>query len=126
MAVMFGWLRKRLLNPSPLSEWSVRFRDGVIVTSDGGADERTLPLWDLRRVVVATDDSGPWGADVVFLLYSTDAVPVGIFPLEADGRDNFVKWMGAQPGFNDRELAKAMGSTRVARFDVLVVEPSGG
>lgn len=116
---MFGWLRKKLLNPSPLSEWSVRFRDGVIVTSDGRGDERMLPLPDLRRVVVATDDSGPWGADVVFLLYSTDADPFGIFPLEADGRHDFVKWMGAQPGFNDRELAKAMASTRVARFDVL-------
>jgi len=125
MAVMFDWLRKKLLSPSPLSKWSVRFRDGVIVTSDGGGDERTLPLCELRRVVVATYDSGPWGADVVFLLYSTDADPVGIFPLEADGRDNFVKWMGCQPGFNDRELAKAMGSTRIARFDVLVIEPNG-
>lgn len=125
MTVMFEWLRKKLLNHSPLSKWSVRFRDGVIVTSDGGGGERMLPLCELRRVVVATDDSGPWGADVVFLLYSTEADPVGIFPLEADGRDNFVKWMGTQPGFKDRELAKAMGSTRVARFDVLVIEPNG-
>ena len=61
----------------------------------------------------------PWGADVVYLLYSDDADPVGVFPLEAAGCDAFVAWMTRQPGFNDRELARAMTSTSVARFIVL-------
>lgn len=121
---MFGWLRKKLLPPSPLAQWSVRFRDGHIVTKDGQGDERTLPVKDLRRVVVATDDSGPWGADVVFLLYSHEPEPVGLFPLEAAGRDDFVKWMGSQPGFRNRELAKSMSSTQVTQFEVLVIEQS--
>jgi hypothetical protein len=121
---MLGWLRKRLVNTSPLTLWSVSFSDGDIVTSDGQGAERKLPLCDLRRVVVATDDSGPWGADVVFLLYSNDPDPAAVFPLEATGRDGFVEWLSAQPGYQDRELAKAMGSTRVARFEVLKVEPN--
>lgn len=121
---MFGWLRKRLVNTSPLTVWSVKFSDGDIVTSDGQGAERKLPLRDLRRVVVATDDSGPWGADVVFLLYSNDPDPAAIFPLEATGRDVFMEWLSAQPGFQDRELAEAMGSTRVARFEVLALEPN--
>ncbi len=94
------------------------------MTSDGQGAERKLPLRDLRRVVVATDDSVPWGADVVFLLYSNDPDPAAIFPLEATGRDGFVEWLSAQPGYQDRELAKAMGWTRVARFEVLAVEPN--
>jgi hypothetical protein len=122
---MFGWLREKLLSPSSLTRWSVSFLNGDIVTSDGQGDERKLPLRRLRRVVVATNDSGPWGADVVFLLYSNDPDPVGIFPLEAAGRHDFVEWMGAQPGFKDRELAKATGSTRVAQFEVLLIEPNG-
>ncbi|WP_419809196.1 hypothetical protein [Sphingomonas sp.] len=101
------------------------FRDGSIVTSDGGGDDRALPIQTLRRVVVATDDSGPWGADLVFLLYSNDPEPACLFPLEANGRGDFVKWLAAQPGYRERDLEKAMGSTAVARFEVLVVEPNG-
>jgi hypothetical protein len=122
---MLGWLRKRLRNRSPLTRWSVRFVDGDIVTNDGQGTERKLSLSDLRRVVVATDDSGPWSADVVFLLYSDGSDPVGMFPLEADGRDEFVGWLSAQPRYQDRELAKAMGSTQVARFEVLAAKPHG-
>lgn len=123
---MLDWLRKRLANTSPLTLWSVSFSDGDIVTSDGRGAGRKLSLRDLRRVVIATDDSGPWGADVVFLLYSDDLDPAAVFPLEATGRDGFVKWLSAQPGYQDRELAKAMGSTRVVRFEVLAVEPNVG
>lgn len=125
LRTMLDWLRKKLVNTSPLKLWSVIFLDGDIVTRDGQGAERRPPLRDLRRVVVATDDSGPWGADVVFLLYSGEPDPVGIFPLEAVGLDDFVKWLTAQPGYQDRELAKAMGSTQVARFEVLAVEPNG-
>jgi hypothetical protein len=121
---MLRWLRKMLANRSPLTLWSVSFVDGDIVTNDGQGTERKLPLPDLRRVEVATDDSGPWGADVVFLLYSSDREPAVIFPLEAAGRDDFVKWLSAQPGYQDRELAKAMGSTQVARFEVLALGPN--
>jgi hypothetical protein len=65
---------------------------------------------------VATDDSGPWNYDVVFLFYADDAEPIGIFPLEAKGCQDFVAWLSKQPGYRDRELAKAMASTSVARF----------
>ncbi len=92
--------------------------DGFIVTNDGLGTELRLPMASLRRVVVATDDSGPWGVDVVFLLYSSEAAPVGIFPLEATGVQNFIDWLQRLPGYHDRELAKAMSSTEVARFVV--------
>jgi len=73
---------------------------------------------ELRRVVVATDDSGPWGEDVVFLLYSEATEPKGIFPSEAIGVHDFIAWLKTLPGYRDRELAKARSSTRVARFAV--------
>jgi hypothetical protein len=122
---MFDWLRKRFANKSPLARWSVSIEEGQILTSDGMCNGRQMALSDLTRVVVATDDSGPWGADVVFLLYSKGPDPAGLFPLEANGQDSFVAWMTAQPGYNDRELARAMGSTTVARFEVLTVGQNG-
>jgi hypothetical protein len=122
---MFGWLRKRFAGESSLAQWSVSIEGDKILTSDGLGNERRMALSDLTRVFVATDDSGPWGADVVFLLYSKEPDPAGLFPLEANGRDSFVAWMTAQPGYNDRELARAMGSTKVAQFEVLAVGQNG-
>lgn len=117
---MLGWLRNWFLRPSsPLERWSVSISEQDIVTSDGMGAQRVLPRSDLRRVVVATDDSGPWGADVVYLLYSDGADPACLFPLEATGCDAFVAWMSNQPGFDGRELSKAMASTNVAEFVVL-------
>ena len=53
--------------------------DGVIRTSDGQGTSRELPVAELSSVVVATDDSGPWGDDVVFLLYSEEICFVTCF-----------------------------------------------
>ena len=113
---MLGWLAKKLRGAEPQSPWSVVVGDEVIRTSDGQGTSRELPVAELSSVVVATDDSGPWGDDVVFLLYTDASEPVGLFPLEAKGCQDFVGWMSGQPGYRDRELAKAMGSTSVARF----------
>ncbi len=121
---MLGWLWSRLKRASPLRQWSVRLVDGAIITSDGQATTRSLKVADLRKVVVATDDSGPWGADVMFLLYEDSSEPVGIFPLEAEGCDDFVGWLANQSGYRERELANAMGSTSVARFTVFEADPT--
>lgn len=90
---MLGWLRRKLQSRFPKSPWPVRVADGVIWTSDGQGTARDLPLAKLTSVVVATDDSGPWGDDFVFLLYSSGPDPVGVFPLEGDGRSEFVHWL---------------------------------
>ncbi|MFL9840231.1 hypothetical protein ABS767_04585 [Sphingomonas sp. ST-64] len=93
--------------------------DQEIVICDDTGTQRALSLPDLHRVVIATDDSGPWGADVIYLLYSAGDDPVCLFPLEAAGCDAFVAWMSEQPGFDARELGKAMAATHVASFVVL-------
>lgn len=81
-----------------------------------------LPIEQLRAVVVATDGSGPWGDDFVFLLHGAEDNPVGLFPLEANGRAEFVEWLSLLPGHSDEELRKASGSTRLARFKVTRVQ----
>jgi len=112
---LFGWKRRKAIPSCP---WSVSVIDNAIVVSDGQGIERSLPIAHLRQVVVATDDSGPWGDDVVFLLYSAEPDPVALFPLEANGEAAFVDWLLTQPGHRANELTKAMSSTAVARFVV--------
>ena len=116
--MMLDWLRRKIQSRVPECHWSVRVADGAIWTSDGQGTTLNLSLTKLESVVVATDDSGPWGDDFVFLLYSDDPEPVGVFPLEADGRADFVDWLSRQPGYLDGEMRKASGSTSVARFVV--------
>jgi hypothetical protein len=100
------------------SLWTVAIHDDVILIGDGQGAKRRLPMLDLRTVVVATDGSGPWGTDVVFLLYADGPEPVGVFPLDAVGTHDFIAWLTERPGYRDRELVEAMGSTEVARFVV--------
>ena len=115
---MLDRLKQWLFPPSPLAIWSVRIEADAIVTSDGIGTTRRLAIDDLARVVVATDDSGPWGADFVYLLYGPAPDPVGIFPIEAEGCLEFVDWLSARPGYDGRALQRAAGSTSVARFTV--------
>ena len=115
---MFGWLSRIWVNRGSASPWSVEVVDGTIKTSDGQGVTRELPVEQLRAVIVATDDSGPWGDDFVFLLYEAADDPAGLFPIEANGRAEFVEWLSSLPGYRDDELRKASGSTRVARFKV--------
>lgn len=98
--------------------WTVAVVDDLITINDGQGTERTVLVSELRRVVVATDASGPWGEDVVFLLYSEAAEPTGIFPLEAIGVHDFIALLKTLPGYHDRELANAMSSAKAARFVV--------
>jgi hypothetical protein len=116
---MLTWLRNKLQdwNKSPLTKWSVRFEGDDIATSDGSETHR-LPVKELRKVVVQTDDSGPCGADVLYYLFAEEAQPAGVFPIEAQGCQDFVNWLSTLPGYRDRELARAMASTDIARFVV--------
>ena len=71
------------------------------------------PVADIRKIVQLIDH--------VELVYSSEADPTCLFPLEANGRDSFVDWLSIQPGYKDRELVRAMGSTQIARFEILAV-----
>jgi hypothetical protein len=93
---MFGSLLKRLWRRSPPHPWVVTVTDDVITTDDGRGTVKKLSTTDLHKVIVATDDSGPWGNDVVFLLFTQSPEPVGIFPLEAkDVRSSSNGWLDA-------------------------------
>jgi hypothetical protein len=107
---------------SQADPWSVSISGANIITTDGTGERRVVAIADLSSIVVATDDSGPWGDDVVFILLGSDGQPLSIFPSVARGNEEFVAWMATTPGYRDRELAKSMASTQVARFTVWTAE----
>jgi hypothetical protein len=76
---MFRWLLEKFqrANGSPLTKWSVTIDGEFIVTGDGSGTIRRLSKADLRKVVVQTDGSGPWGADVLFFLFGNE--PAAVF-----------------------------------------------
>lgn len=109
--------------PTGAHPWSVILTNDSLRTSDGQSGGATTALADISRIEVATDDSGPWGDDVVILLYGDGPDPVNVFPLGASGEEAFISWMTKGPGYRDEEFARAMSSTSVARFTVWTGSP---
>jgi hypothetical protein len=99
-----------------LDRWSVSFDAESIVTSDGSGSSLKLPVAELHKVVVQTDGSGPWGPDVLYFLFGSGPEPAGVFPIEAQGRQEFVRWLSTLPGYRDGQHRQAMGSTDFAKF----------
>jgi len=115
---MFGWMRKRAARPTPESKWTIAVTDGLIVGSDEAGGARSVTLDELSGVAIATNDTGPWGADVWWLLYGQgDQLACG-FPQGATGEEAVIDILMAMPGFDHGEMIKAMGSTANAVFPV--------
>jgi len=109
---MFGWLRKLQREwPPPEARWVVVMEDGSIRVTDPAGDSRAVGKSELSRVAIETNDSGPWGADVWWLLFGAGRVLACAFPLGAAGETAAVDYLTALAGFDHEEMVKAMSST---------------
>ena len=99
---------------------------GYIVSLDGErigvtdpkGEATTLALADLNGVMIETNDSGPFGADVWWLLFGADDRMAVAFPQGADGEEEAINWLTGLPGFDHEAMIMAMGSTTNAVFPV--------
>ena len=69
---------------------------------------------DLGAVIVETNDTGPWGIDVWWLLLGKDAAgtPTGcVIPQGATGETELLEALQHLPGFDNRALGDAMACT---------------
>lgn len=115
---LFNWFRKRPKALYPEALWTVASDgDGVRATDHTGATMFVSDA-DLSSVAIETNDSGPWGADVWWLLFGMDGQLACAFPQGATGENNVIEHLMALPGFDQKELIKAMGSTDNAVFPV--------
>ena len=94
----------------------------VVTTSDRGL-QAAYPdgsvqqvLWDdLVRLVIETNDSGPWGADVWWILEDTQGKCA--YPQGATGEEEAMDaYKRRLDGFDWEAVVDAQGSTRNARF----------
>lgn len=113
---MIGWFKRRKKGLYPESLWNVELLSEGIRGTDHTGKAMTVGYDDLRTVAIATDDSGPWGADIWWLLYGADGELACAFPQGAPGENKALDYLFALPGFNHGEVAKAMGSTSEATF----------
>jgi hypothetical protein len=114
---MFGWWKKRE-SLSPEKKWHVAIKGDLIGVTDDAGEGRSIALALLSGVAIETNDSGPWGADLWWLLFDKDDHLACQFPQGATGEQSVVDQLMALPGFDHGRMIEAMRSTDNAIFPV--------
>jgi hypothetical protein len=119
LGVLYGitrFLHKRRLQAGEMAwqkvppEFSVWIADDAVHCQRRGGSVECVPISDLVKVSVETNDSGPWGYDVWFVLSGTQSRGV-TFPLEAAGKDAVLIALKKLPGFEIRGMNSASNAT---------------
>lgn len=115
---MFRWLRRLFarIRPRTTPETTVEVLDATGWVTAIYPDGRSLTVaWDdLAEVEMHTNESGPWGFDVWWVLRG--ARHTCIFPANANGAAAVLGKLQALPGFDQGALLRAMGSTTGSVF----------
>jgi hypothetical protein len=119
---MFGWFKsKRKPTPKaldPESRWVVSDESDSIRVRDDKGQEKSVLKAGLCGVIIETNDSGPWGADVWWLLFGDDDKLACSYPQGSTGEDAALNFLSSLPGFDHGSMIKAMSSTGNATFPV--------
>lgn len=102
------------LYPECLFTVTVSETDIVIRRPDGQSE--SLPLVELSKVTIVTNDSGPWGADVWWVMEGATGKSSCAFPQGATGESKALEYVQGLPAFNNEAFIQAMGSTSNSRF----------
>jgi len=115
---MFGWFKRKPRPLQPERKWLITVESDVIRVRDGADQIKSLRKEDLSGVAIETNDSGPWGADVWWLLFGRDDRLACAFPQGATGEGAIVDYLSALPSFDHGEMIMAMTCTENATFAV--------
>lgn len=115
---MFGWIKKRSPKIEPEAGWNVIVDADSLRVIDAEGNERAISKADVSGVAIETNDSGPWGADVWWLIFGSDDNVSCAYPQGATGEQAAVNYFMALPGFDHAEMIKAMSSVENAAFPV--------
>jgi hypothetical protein len=118
-----GWLRKWWGELREARHVELMPEQRVVVTADAEGIRAAYPdgslqqiLWrEVTRVLIETNDSGPWGADFWWIIEGASARCA--YPQGATGESEAMKTLGdALPGFDWKAVVEANTSTSNARF----------
>lgn len=115
---MFGWFKKKKPSLQPEARWQVALDSDRISVRDDAGQTASVVKEELSGVAIATNDSGPWGADVWWLLFDSDHQLVCTYPQGAAGEETALNYLTALPSFDHGEMIRAMASTDNATFVV--------
>lgn len=93
----------------------VRVNDVGISAAYPNGETQSLEWHNVARIAIETNDSGPWGADLWWLIEGTDIRCA--YPGGATGDIEALRVFPTKfPGFSDEAVIKANGCTSNARF----------
>ena len=116
--MIFGWFKKKPARLYPESTWTVSIDASLILVTDDRGETCSVGVADVHAVVVETNDSGPWGADVWWLMIGSEEQVRCAFPQGATGEHALIDYFSALPAFQHEQMIEAMASTDNARFSV--------
>lgn len=88
---------------------------GITIHRPGGGTESVL-FADLEAVIIETNDTGPLGNDVWWILAGRDLKSGCVFPMGSSGEGDALARLQKLPGFDNRAVIRAMGSCTCQKF----------
>lgn len=111
---MVQWWRRLLGRETP-PQPRVALSDDIVLFEGGGAPLR-MAIADLAAVVIETNDSGPWGDDVVWHLMGRAEGSALSIPQSAKDFAPLLERLQSLPGFDNEAVIEAMGSAALNAF----------
>jgi len=95
-------------------DWVVEIRDDKLMVITPTGESSQIQFHDVKGIAIETNDSGPWGADVIW--HITDGEITIHFPMGATGEKEVVDELMKLEGFDHQEMISAMGSVNNGVF----------
>jgi hypothetical protein len=122
LGLIAWWRRDRPLMPE--SQFIVVVSDDEIRVTDPDGAQHRVALRDLGSVRIRTNDSGPWGTDVIWGFHGLSGAVSAVVPGGATGEKEMIVALSKLPGWRDDAVIQAMGSTSNREFVCWEREPS--
>lgn len=121
------WYRRsapRKLHPAqlhPESQFLLSFSDSTVTCARPDGTVESVRWDDLHKVEILTTSEGPLLPDCFWILHGTEKGCV--IPQGATGQNELLDHLQALPGFDNRAVIEAMGSTKEATFTCWTKSP---
>ena len=121
---IFDWFRPGRTTLHPEAQWKVFLSEDAISSEDQKGNSRKVAKDCLSSIAIETNDSGPWGADVWWLMFDKDGKLACAFPQGATGEEDAIKYLMGLNGFDHDAMISAMGCTDNKVFPVWKRQPN--
>jgi hypothetical protein len=113
----YRWVDK-VAQRQPVSAWRLDCAGEVLQATTPDHQVLQVAKSELSGVIIDTNDSGPVGDDVWWVLLGADGGAAVVYPQGAPGEEAMLDYLLALPGFDHEEMIRAMGCTDNTAFKV--------